>query len=125
MFRAATSYLVINLFTGLADWVIRFLFFWLVEGPKSYWKRAFALFLAFEDIWAVGITAKNFFTPLYQDYSIAGRIIGPFFRLGRILIGLGVLAIIFAGEAAFFLFLCLVFWGSPFFFIINLFIWNQ
>lgn len=125
MLRAAASYLLINLFSGLADWVIRFLFFWFVEGPKAYWKRASSLLFAFEDVWAVGITAKNLFTPLYQDYSIMGRVIGPLFRLGRVFIGIGVLAGVFAIEAVIFLLCCLIFWGAPLFFLINLFIWNQ
>ena len=125
MLRAASSYLLISLFSGLAEWIIRFLFFWFVEGPKAYWKRAIDFLLAFEDVWAVGITAKNLFTPLYQDYSIMGRAIGPLFRLGRILIGLAVLAGVLALETAIFLVCCLVFWGAPLFFLVNLFIWNQ
>ena len=125
MLRAAASYLLINFFTGIADWVIRFLFFWFIEGPKAYWKHASSLLFAFEDVWAVGIPAKNLFAPLYQDYSIMGRVIGPFFRLGRILIGATVLAGVLALEMLAFLLCCLVLWGAPLFFLINLFIWNQ
>jgi hypothetical protein len=120
----AFSYYFLNLSVELSNWIVKFLFFWLVEGPKKYWKKVFSLSLAFESLWATLITLRYFFSPLYQDYSLTGRIIGPFFRLGRIIIGiffhlllLGIYSIIFLG-------LCLIFWGAPFLFLINLFIWS-
>lgn len=36
---------------------------------------------------AVAITLRHFFEPLYKDYSIVGRILGIFFRSVRVLIG--------------------------------------
>jgi len=36
---------------------------------------------------AVAITLRHFFEPLYKDYSIVGRILGIFFRTFRVVIG--------------------------------------
>ncbi len=47
-----------------------------------------------EGIFALSLTARYFFHPLYQDFSIVGRIVGIFFRSGRILIGLFVYALL-------------------------------
>lgn len=48
---------------------------------------------------AVGVTLRHFFEPLYKDYSIVGRILGIVFRSARVAIG-GVcylfLALVFA-----------------------------
>lgn len=109
----------------LGNWFIMLMFFWLIDGPRRYWKKVFGLILGFEDTWATFITLRYFFRPLYQDYTIIGRIIGPFFRLFRIIIG--IMAHLFLLTVSFFIFLglCLVFWGAPLFFLINLFIWNQ
>jgi len=125
MFTTAFHYLLVNTGAGIVDWIVRFLYFWFVGGPKMYWRRAFSLVLGFEDIWAVGITFRNLFSPLYQDYSIFGRIIGPFFRIVRVLIGLSVIFMVLVLEAFIFVFLCIAIWGAPLLFFINLFIWNQ
>lgn len=47
---------------------------------------------------AVKVTLKHFFEPLYKDYTIIGRILGVFFRSGRVLIG-GVIYILFSVVA--------------------------
>ena len=36
---------------------------------------------------AIKVTARHFFEPLYKDYSIVGRIMGVIFRTGRIVLG--------------------------------------
>jgi len=117
------SYYFTSLSTKISSWTIRLLFFWLIEGPKKYWKKVFTLSVAFESAWATLITLRYFFKPLYQDYSITGRIIGPLFRLGRIIIGVGMHLVLLASYTIIFLGLCFICWGSPFFFVINLFIW--
>lgn len=125
MFVTAFHHLLANMGAGIIDWIVRFLYFWFVGGPKMYWRRAFSLIMGFEDIWAVGITLRNLFSPLYQDYTISGRIIGPFFRLARVLIGSAVILFMLALETYIFLILCIALWGAPLLFLINLFIWNQ
>jgi hypothetical protein len=108
-----------------SSWIVSFLFFWLVEAPRRFWEKAIAMSLVFEKSWATYITFRNLFAPLYQDYSIIGRIIGPFFRLGRIVIGILIHLLLLLFWLFSFLIFCLVLWGSPIFFLINLFIWNQ
>jgi hypothetical protein len=44
---------------------------------------------------AVRVTVRHFFEPLWGDYSPVGRIIGPIFRACRVLIG-GVAYIVIA-----------------------------
>jgi len=44
---------------------------------------------------ALRITAKNWFKPLYQDYSIIGYLWGFIFRTIRILIGLAIYLFLF------------------------------
>ncbi|MFH1559147.1 MAG: hypothetical protein ABIC19_01310 [Patescibacteria group bacterium] len=114
-----------NIFKDAADWFIRLVYFWLVQGPARFWKKALGFSVIFEDGWATWITFRNLFSPLYGDYSIIGRILGPFFRLGRLLIGLTVHAGLFVVYLALFFVFCLIFLGAPFLFVINLFIWNQ
>lgn len=115
----------VNISKDVSDWIIRLLFFWLIQGPKKYWKKMLGLSATFEDVWATAITFRYLFTPLYQDYSIIGRILGPLFRTGRILAGIAVHLILLAIYLVVFLLLCLLFWGAPLFFVLNLFIWNQ
>ena len=54
---------------------------------------------ATDESFAIKITLRHFFEPLYKDYSIIGRILGVIFRTGRIILG-GIvyllIAIIFA-----------------------------
>lgn len=42
---------------------------------------------AADQSFAVAITLRHFFEPLYKDYSAIGRILGIFFRTVRVVIG--------------------------------------
>ena len=42
---------------------------------------------AADQSFAVAITLRHFFEPLYKDYSVIGRILGIVFRAGRVAIG--------------------------------------
>ncbi len=90
----ALTYLV-----GRFFWRIwNFLHNWYVHGSR---KIAHYFILALEEMdrgLAVKVTLQHFFEPLYKDYTIIGRILGVFFRSGRVLIG-GVIYIIFATVA--------------------------
>lgn len=44
--------------------------------------------------WALWITFRNIFQPLYQDHTFTGRILGFFFRVIRIAIGLTLYAFV-------------------------------
>ncbi|KKW16877.1 MAG: hypothetical protein UY56_C0008G0020 [Parcubacteria group bacterium GW2011_GWA1_50_14] len=74
--------------------ILRFFHHWYRDGSRvlfHYFLRAFG---KLEGVFALSLTARYFFHPLYQDFSIVGRIVGIFFRSGRILIGLFVYALL-------------------------------
>ena len=60
---------------------------WYMDG-SLWFLHNFINFLEERDrTFAVRITLKHFFQPLYKDYSIIGRILGVIFRSLRVLIG--------------------------------------
>ena len=52
---------------------------------------------------AIAITLRHFFEPLYKDYSIIGRILGVVFRSVRVVIGGAVYLLLALGFAALYL----------------------
>jgi hypothetical protein len=72
---------------------------WYVDGSRVIGRRFMATMTAADQSFAVAITLRHFFEPLYKDYTIIGRIMGIFFRSVRVVIGGAlylVLAIAFA-----------------------------
>lgn len=63
---------------------------WYFHGSKNLAHYFLSIFENIDKTFAVKITLRYFFQPLYKDYSVVGRILGVFFRSARILIGLGV-----------------------------------
>ncbi|MBD3238201.1 MAG: hypothetical protein GF332_00980 [Candidatus Moranbacteria bacterium] len=107
------------------QWLTGLVYFWLVRLPLGYWKKAITANVFFEGGWATYVTARNLFEPLYQDYTVMGRVLGPIFRIGRVLIGIVIHLILLILEIiGFLLFLGFV-WLAPVWFVVNLFIWNQ
>lgn len=89
------SYLMRRLWYRIAI----FFHHWYVDGSYFFARHSLSLFLNLERTLAFRITATHLFEPLYQDYSIVGQIIGPIFRLVRLILGsiiyitLGVIAL--------------------------------
>src|SRR3990167_2139634 len=84
----ALVYVVQRLFSRVGD----FFHHWYVDGSRGFF-HAFITFLERLDrTFAVRITMRYFFSPLYKDYTAPGRILGVVFRSGRIVIGLAVYA---------------------------------
>ena len=70
-----------------------------MDGSRVIGRRFMATMTAADQSFAVAITLRHFFEPLYKDYTIIGRIMGIFFRSVRVVIGGAlylVLAIAFA-----------------------------
>jgi len=88
-----TSISFLYLFTHLASRILDFFRHWYIHG----FIRAIHLALGFlerlDRIFALRITMKNWFQPLYQDYTVIGYIWGFIFRTIRIFIGLVIYAI--------------------------------
>lgn len=75
--------------------IAEFLRHWYLKSPKFY---ANFVLNKLEDIdyhIAWKITLKKLFEPLYGDYSALGYILGFIFRLGRLIIGSFIYALIF------------------------------
>lgn len=87
-------YIIYRAFYRLGD----FFHNWYVHGSRNLAHFFLSVFERFDRVFAVRITLRYFFHPLYKDYSIIGRILGIIFRSGRILIGVSfyvLLAVIF------------------------------
>lgn len=70
--------------------VYRFLDFfhhWYIDGSRAFGRRFMGTLTVADQSFAVAITFRHFFEPLYKDYTVIGRIMGFFFRSARILIG--------------------------------------
>ncbi len=69
------------------DLLRRFALFLIVDGPVKIFQLWRLTASNFESQLAVVTTLKNLGRPLFQDYSREGRLIGFFFRIGRVVVG--------------------------------------
>jgi nitrogen fixation/metabolism regulation signal transduction histidine kinase len=60
---------------------------WYVDGSRAFGRSFMKTMRSVDDSFAVAITLRHFFEPLYKDYSVVGRIMGFFFRTLRVIIG--------------------------------------
>lgn len=81
--RFALGYLINRFFFRLTD----FLRHWYVDASRRLGHGFIAFLEHLDRTFAVKITLKHFFQPLYKDYTLVGRGLGVIFRSGRILIG--------------------------------------
>jgi hypothetical protein len=74
---------------------------WYIDGSRVFAHAFISALEAADRTFAVSITLKYFFQPLYRDYTAIGRILGIVFRTGRIIIGAAVylaIALLFAAA---------------------------
>ncbi|MFA7169840.1 MAG: hypothetical protein WC178_03220 [Candidatus Paceibacterota bacterium] len=64
-----------------------FLYFWYIKSSKDFWAREINFIKGVERDVGVLINLRLITQPIFGDYSYIGRIIGPFFRLGRVVFG--------------------------------------
>ena len=79
--------------------IFEFFHHWYVDGSRAIGKQFIVTLTAVDQSFAVAITLRHFFEPLYKDYSPVGRVLGIIFRTGRIIFGTVayiVISIIFA-----------------------------
>lgn len=74
--------------------IVGFLHDWYVHGSRRFFHAFISFLEYFDRTFAVIITLRHIFEPLYGDHSIVGRIVGPVFRSGRIVIGVALYAIL-------------------------------
>ncbi len=91
-------YIVTHLGRRIAD----FFRHWYVDGFFRSVDWTLSILERLDKKFAIRITAKNWFQPLFQDYTIIGYIWGFIFRTIRIFFGLGVyLAFVLFASALF------------------------
>jgi hypothetical protein len=105
-------YIVQQFFLRIYD----FFYHWYVEGVGFLWRRFQFISGSMEQSFAIRVTARHLFEPLYKDYSVIGHILGPIFRIGRVIIG-GFFYLLIAGV----FFVLIAIWVSiPLFIIANI-----
>jgi hypothetical protein len=85
----APVYLIQRFFYVILD----FFHHWYVDGSRAIGNKFMVTLEATDQSFAVKITLRHFFEPLYKDYSVVGRVLGIVFRTGRVLIG-GILYVV-------------------------------
>lgn len=88
--NVAAVYLVHRFFYRLTD----FFHHWYIHGSRRTLHLWVSQLERLDRTFAVRVTLRHFFEPLYQDYSIMGRILGVIFRTLRILLGFLIYAIV-------------------------------
>jgi hypothetical protein len=97
--------------------MIAFLSYWYFTSPARYLFAVRRLLRTLEETIAIQETAQHIAEPLFQDYSRQGRIVGFFFRLGRILAGVFLYGLVSLGAV-----LLLIFqWAFPILCLISIF----
>ena len=81
-----------NLPVNFARGIINFFYFWYVRSSKDFWNREVSFVREIERDIGVMINLKLITQPIFGDYSYMGRLIGPIFRLGRVLVGTMIVA---------------------------------
>jgi len=101
----APAYLIQRFFYRIGD----FFHHWYADGTRVFANRLMVTLEAADQAFAVKITLRHFFEPLYKDYTIIGRIMGVIFRTGRVLIG----GVIYLAIAIVFLVVYLIWLAIP------------
>ena len=69
---------------------------WYADGSRVFFHHFISFLERLDQTFAVRVTLRYFFQPLYKDYTIVGRILGVVFRSGRLAIGMSVYACVAA-----------------------------
>jgi hypothetical protein len=76
----AAVYLLHRFFYRLTD----FFYHWFMGGSRNISHGFISALERMDKTFAAKITLRHFFEPLYQDYSVIGRILGVIFRTIRL-----------------------------------------
>lgn len=92
----APLYLLSRIFFRISD----FFHHWYLDGTHAILRAFTSVFENLDRTFAVRVTLRYFWKPLYGDYTIVGHIFGLFFRSARVLIGGAVYSALFVVMAA-------------------------
>ena len=82
----------VNLPANFIKGIISFFSFWYLTSSKSFWRKEIDFIKGIERDIGVFINLKLIFQPIFGDYSYMGRVIGPIFRISRVLIGFAIVS---------------------------------
>ena len=77
-----------NLPVNFIKRIINFFYIWYIQSSKDFWNKEISFLRQMERDIGVLINLKLITEPIYGDYTYEGRVLGPIFRLGRVLVGL-------------------------------------
>jgi len=108
------------IFKGLLRSFLSFFSDWYLFIPQLYWKKVFWFFRDLDKGLALKAMVQNWFSPLYQDYNIAGFFIGVIIRTGWIIFDLIFYAFFFIIATLIFIFWLSIPPGILWFALLNL-----
>jgi len=97
------NFSLVYIFGRLLFRIRDFFHHWYVDATKYFFHGFISFLENLDRTLAFRMTLRHIFEPLYKDYTIMGRILGPIFRFGRVLIGLVVYAVVGAIFLIFYL----------------------
>lgn len=80
------SFAPLYLFNRFLFRVSDFFHHWYLDGSQAMLHGFMSVFERLDRVFALRVTLRYFWKPLYGDYSIVGRFFGFFFRSARVLI---------------------------------------
>ena len=94
---------LVYILTHLGKRILDFFRHWYIDGflISAHWT--YNILERLDKYFALRITAKNWFQPLYQDYSVVGYLWGFIFRTLRVFVGLVIYLLITFAAAVLFL----------------------
>lgn len=95
----AVAYLANRFFFRVGD----FFRHWYMDGTRAFAARFMNTLERADRTFAVRVTARHILEPLYGDYTAIGRVLGPLFRAGRVIVGFFVylfIAVVFLAAYA-------------------------
>ncbi|OGM91073.1 hypothetical protein A3A20_00565 [Candidatus Wolfebacteria bacterium RIFCSPLOWO2_01_FULL_45_19] len=95
----ALIYIVVRAFYSF----VKFWRHWYVESFTIIARMAMNVLEKLDRVFAVRINFRFLLQPLYQDYTVVGRVIGPIFRLIRVIVGSLIYSVTVVAAAIFYI----------------------
>jgi len=67
---------------------------WYIFGTRFFWSHLSEVISSLDGNFAVFVTVRHLFEPLYQDRTVIGYILGFIFRVSRVLIGISIYSLV-------------------------------
>jgi hypothetical protein len=81
------NFSLVYIFSRLFFRIKDFFHHWYVDATRYFFHGFISFLENLDRTLAFRMTLRHLFEPLYKDYTIMGRILGPIFRFGRALVG--------------------------------------